>query len=426
VPTTDPSGGAGTAAASRNSVAVEAASRPQRPVSSRCIAPVRELAENAAMAAVIRPTEPAPAAPHPARAAFGRILNLRSVAAVFYFCLVVVVGKTLHDLQTEEFGSWAMAVIRFLRQYLISGLLLLATIAVIEAIAVAAGLRRRAAIALALPLILAASAAAMALRIWVYGSWGSASLGSPYNIGVTLTWTFLAALAYVLLYLTREEEQQRQMLVEAECSQQQLGAQMLRARLSALQAQIEPHFLFNTLANVRRLYETTPSRGREMLASLIDYLRAALPSMRSDNSTLGRELDLARSFLTVLQMRMGERLQFSIHADAELLEAAVPPMILPTLVENAIKHGLGPLPEGGRIELRARRAGDDMVIEVRDTGAGFTAAGGSGVGLANTRSRLAGLYGSRASLQLAAVAPRGVVATLRLPLQTVEAVPACA
>jgi sensor histidine kinase YesM len=201
---------------------------------------------------------------------------------------------------------------------------------------------------------------------------------------------------------------------------------MLQARLSALQAQIEPHFLFNTLANVRRLYETAPSRGREMLGCLIDYLRAALPSMRSSSSTLGRELDLARSFLTILQMRMGDRLQFSITADAGLLGMAMPPMVLPTLLENAIKHGLGPLPEGGRIDIRARRDGAAMEVEVRDTGAGFTAAKGSGVGLANTRSRLAGLYGPRASLQLAAGSPRGVVATLRLPLEDVVAVEAYA
>jgi sensor histidine kinase YesM len=163
-----------------------------------------------------------------------------------------------------------------------------------------------------------------------------------------------------------------------------------------------------------------------MLSCLIAYLRAALPSMRSSSSTLGRELDLARSFLTILQMRMGERLQFSISAEAGLLESPVPPMVLPTLVENAIKHGLGPLPEGGRIDIRARRTGDDIEIEVRDNGAGFTAAKGSGVGLANTRSRLAGLYGSRASLRLAAGAPSGVVATLRLPLATASAAEAFA
>ncbi len=354
--------------------------------------------------------------PLTARAAFSRILNLRTMAAVFYFCLIVVVGRTLMDLQYQALDEWAMSALRFLRQNLISGLLLLATIAVADSIATDRQMRRRPALALGVLLVAIGSAIAVVVRVWVYGGMPTFGSDPAYLTGVWLTWTLLGSLAYALFYLTREDEQQRQMLSDTECADQALNAQMLQARLSALQAQIEPHFLFNTLANVRRLYETTPDRGREMLSCLIAYLRAALPSMRSTSSTLGRELDLARSFLTILQMRMGDRLQFAISAEAGLLDAPMPPMVLPTLVENAIKHGLGPLPEGGRIDIRAHRTGDDLQIEVRDTGAGFTAAKGSGVGLANTRSRLAGLYGSRASLQLAAGAPRGVVATLQLPL----------
>ena len=360
------------------------------------------------------------------RAAFCRIFNLRTVAAVFYFCLVVVVGRTVMDLQYADLGDWSMSTLRFLRQNLISGLVLLATIAAADAIAVARGLGRRAALRIGVLLVLAGSALAVVLRVWVYGTLPALGSEPAYLTGVWLTWALLGSLGYALFYLVREDEQQRRMLCDAEFADQALSAQMLQARLSALQAQIEPHFLFNTLANVRRLYETAPERGREMLSCLIDYLRAALPSMRSSSSTLGRELDLARSFLTILQMRMGERLQFSIAADAGLLDAPMPPMVLPTLVENAVKHGLGPLPEGGRIDIRAGRAGDDIEIEVRDTGAGFTAVKGSGVGLANTRSRLAGLYGGRASLHLAAGAPRGVVATLRLPVATTDAAPAFA
>lgn len=367
-------------------------------------------------AAAIPPHADDAASPSAARAAFSRILNLRTVAAVFYFCLIVVVGRMLITLRYEALDEWVMALVRFLRQNLISGLLLLATIAVADGLAASRRLQRRAALTLALLLVAAGSAAAVVLRVWVYGNRPLFDGNWPYLIGVWLIWSLLGMLCYALFYLTREEEQQRRLLLEAECTRQALAAQMLQARLSALQAQIEPHFLFNTLANVRRLYETAPHRGREMLASLIDYLRAALPSMRSNGSTLRRELDLARSFLTILQMRMGERLQFSIAADEALLETQVPPLVLPTLVENAIKHGLAPLPEGGRIDIRVRRSGGALEIEVRDTGAGFTASGGSGVGLANTRSRLAGLYGSRASLSLAAGLPRGVVATVRLPL----------
>ena len=364
---------------------------------------------------------PAALCPPPltARTAFARILNLRTIAAVFYFCLIVVVGRALMDLQYQSLEDWTMSALRFLRQNLISGLLLLATIAAADSIAVARRLQRRAALTLGVLLVLAGSAVAVVLRVWAYGTMPTFGADPTYLTGVWLTWALLGSLAYALFYLTREDEQQRRMLSDAESADRALNAQMLQARLSALQAQIEPHFLFNTLANVRRLYETTPDRGREMLSCLIAYLRAALPSMRSTESTLGRELDLARSFLTILQMRMGERLQFAISADASLLDAPMPPMVLPTLVENAIKHGLGPLPEGGRIDIRARRAGDLLEVEVRDTGAGFTAAKGSGVGLANTRSRLAGLYGARASLHLVAGAPRGVAATLRLPLGAV-------
>lgn len=365
------------------------------------------------------PTAIACAQTDTARSAFARILNLRTVAAVFYFCLVVVVGRKLMDLQYEALDEWAIATLRFLRQNLISGLVLLATIAAADSFAAARRLQRRSALRLGVLLVAAGSAAAVAARVWVYGT-SAPDADWAYLTGVWLTWTLLGSLAYSLFFLTREDEQQRRMLCDAESAQQALGAQMLQARLSALQAQIEPHFLFNTLANVRRLYETTPARGREMLDSLIGYLRAALPSMRSNGSTLGREVELVRAFLTILQMRMGERLQFSIAVDDDLLGAPMPPLVLPTLVENAIKHGLAPLPEGGRIDIRARRSGGDLLIEVRDTGAGFTATGGSGVGLANTRSRLAGLYGARASLALTAGAPRGVVATVRLPLEDAE------
>jgi LytS/YehU family sensor histidine kinase len=118
---------------------------------------------------------------------------------------------------------------------------------------------------------------------------------------------------------------------------------------------------------------------------------------------------------------MGDRLDFSIEVEPTLNDAQVPPMVLPTLVENAIKHGLSPLPEGGRIVIAARREGLDLLIDVRDNGAGFSSSGGSGVGLANTRSRLAALFGNRAALSLSAAAPRGVLASVRMPFALKEA-----
>jgi LytS/YehU family sensor histidine kinase len=231
----------------------------------------------------------------------------------------------------------------------------------------------------------------------------------------------IGGFGFALLHFAHEDEEARRQLAEEEVARQALAAQMTQARLSALQAQIEPHFLFNTLANVKRLYETAPARGREMLSSLIDYLRAALPTMRQSGSTLRRELELARSYLTILQMRMGERLRFSIEAPPALLDTEVPPLVLGTLIENALKHGLAPLPQGGSIEIRAVQQADRLRLEVRDSGRGFTGEGGSGVGLANTRSRLMALYGDGATLALAANQPRGVVATVMLPLRRAPA-----
>jgi sensor histidine kinase YesM len=156
-----------------------------------------------------------------------------------------------------------------------------------------------------------------------------------------------------------------------------------------------------------------------MLVALIAYLRAALPGMRRHESTLADELELVRHYLAILQMRMGERLSFEIHAPPELLAARLPTLVLPTLVENAIKHGLSPLPEGGRIAIRAAHAADGgLRIEVADNGQGFGAAsGGAGVGLANTRARLAARFGDAATLELEANQPRGVIARVNLPAE---------
>lgn len=195
-----------------------------------------------------------------------------------------------------------------------------------------------------------------------------------------------------------------------------LETQSLAARLRLLQAQVEPHFIFNTLSNVRRLCQSDAAAGRAMLTQLARYLRAALPRMRENEARLADEIELVSAYLGVQKVRMGERLQVAIDVAAPLLEARVPPMMLATLVENAIKHGIAPLAEGGSISISAQRNKGSLVIAVLDTGRGFAAESGTGVGLANIRARLAALYGGRAALRLEANAPRGVVATLELPL----------
>ena len=367
-----------------------------------------------------------PAAPpsSAARTAFARVLNLKTIAIFFWFCLLLMLGGHLIALYYyDTLEEWIFSLARGVRGSLITVLLLLVAIALTEAFVAARELSTRSALALGIFTSAIAAALSTPIRLWVADAQIAERMTREpgWALSVWALWTAIGSLTYWLFSSTREDEQARARLADAQCRRQGLQTQMMEAHLSALQAQIEPHFLFNTLANVKRLYETVPTQGREMLASLINYLRAALPSMRQSGSTLERELELARSFLTILKMRMRERLDFTIENDSSLGGARVPPMVLPTLVENAIKHGLSPLPEGGRIDIRALRDGADLVVEVRDDGTGFTGSGGSGVGLANTRSRLAALYGGRAGLELASRTPRGVIARVRLPIEQSEA-----
>ena len=191
--------------------------------------------------------------------------------------------------------------------------------------------------------------------------------------------------------------------------------QMLGARLQLLQAQVEPHFLFNTLANVQHLTNTDPARASEMLGSLIRYLRAALPQMREQSSTLGREIAMVRAYLEIQRVRMGDRLDFTIAASEALATQAMPPMMLISLVENAVRHGIDPLTGGGRIDIEATAQGGAVRVDVRDTGVGLSEHAGIGIGLRNIRERLATIYGDAARLQLHENSPRGVVASIEWP-----------
>jgi hypothetical protein len=192
--------------------------------------------------------------------------------------------------------------------------------------------------------------------------------------------------------------------------------QVTEAKLQALQAQVEPHFLYNTLANVQALTEADPAQANKMVEHLIQYLRSALPKMRENSSTVGQELELVRAYLNILKMRMGPRLEFSIEAAEHVMKLPFPPLMLPSLVENAIKHGLEPQREGGRIDIVATVDAGIIKLEVKDTGRGFgTGTAGGGVGLSNIRERLQALFGDAGKLTLTENQPRGVVATLEVP-----------
>jgi len=198
---------------------------------------------------------------------------------------------------------------------------------------------------------------------------------------------------------------------------ERMAHEVAEARLRLLEAQIEPHFLFNTLATVKGLFETDPELGGRVLDNLMRYLSIALPQMRGAESTLGGEAALATAYLDIQRIRMGRRLSFDVAIPTPLLEARLMPFVLLTLIENAIKHGLNPLPEGGTLRVTARSAEAKLIVQVVDTGRGFAQAAGVGTGLANIRARLSLLYGRDASLTFSHNEPRGVAATIVVPLE---------
>jgi sensor histidine kinase YesM len=331
---------------------------------------------------------------------------------------VVFVLSTQLLFQFGLYQDWALADILkgwleyFVEQLLVGGCIF----ALIAAVAfVPTRSRRRSHGLLVLAIALGALAGELALLLWLQPSLNASAvavLGSR-----TARWLVVAGLAYLYFVFRRRAAQAAAQVHESELQRVELDRQMTEARLQSLRAQIEPHFLFNTLANVQQLYRTDPGRGRRMLASFVAYLRTALPHMRYDETTLAHEVDLARTYLDVLQVRMGERLKVRFDVPGELAGLAFPPLALSTLTENAIKHGLNPLPEGGAIDIRAQREGGRLRVGVADTGAGLRSSGGPGAGIANLRARLAALYGGEGGLTLEANAPRGIRATITVPIR---------
>jgi signal transduction histidine kinase len=207
-----------------------------------------------------------------------------------------------------------------------------------------------------------------------------------------------------------ELEMEQRRLAEASRSQ-------AVAELALLQAQIEPHFLFNTLAHVQSAIEQDPATGKLILENLIRYLRGTLRRTRSTHYTLSEERELIEALLNIASIRLGARLRPQVNLADAVGHAVLPPLLLQPLVENAIKHGIEPSLDGGEITVDGERIGDSLVLRVTDTGVGMGAAGPEGVGLANVRARLASLYGNKASLTLQSHPVRGVIAELRLPWQ---------
>jgi len=240
--------------------------------------------------------------------------------------------------------------------------------------------------------------------------------GTDWLMGF-ITLLIVAGIIVKVVLGGKKKAETRAKVATATAAEESLKRQLVEAQLKMMQAQVEPHFLFNTLASVDYLIETDPGTASKMQKNLIQYLRAALPQMREGSTTLGKEVQLCRAFLEILKFRMEDRLQYTVIVPQGLQSAQFPPMMLQSLVENSIKHGLEPKPEGGSLTISADIANGKLRVTVADTGLGFAVADqpGTGVGLANVRERLAALYGGAARLDIEANSPTGTIVTIEVP-----------
>ncbi len=238
----------------------------------------------------------------------------------------------------------------------------------------------------------------------------------PQMIAVTLLLSFFISLAIALTWRARFGALEREAAMARERERlQAIERQAAQANLRALQAQIEPHFLFNTLANVVGLIHPDPDKAKLMLEQFIGYLRATLAANRELQTTLGQEFETMQNFLSILQIRMGARLQVRVALPPTLRDAQVPPMLLQPIIENALRHGLEPKIEGGEVAMSAVRIGEQLEITVSDTGLGFRDSQSPGIGLKNVRERLQHLYDGPASLRIEDNIPSGTRITVSIP-----------
>lgn len=349
-------------------------------------------------------------------------LNWQRLAAVALVTLLLSLGPLVSPALLDFFSpaELALAWLAYLVELAVIAAVLLAAFSVLdEALPRSKPLRL-----VGISALLLALSAVLAVLLHAYYADGFEHLPPPLRmLADSLRWGLPAVFLALIADVHQRALQTDSAAHAAELARAQLQQGESEQQLALLQAQIEPHFLFNMLGNVRRLYRTQPQAGAEAMGSLMRYLRTALPQLRSRRASLGEEIASVRAYLDLFQLRMGAQLNFSIEIDAGLYDAEFPPMLLVTLVENAIKHGLEPA-GGGHIEVRARRRRNLLEVTVLDDGAGFgaTASSGTGVGLVNIKRQLAARYQSRARLTLEGREPCGARAIIVIPLGSARAV----
>jgi sensor histidine kinase YesM len=247
-------------------------------------------------------------------------------------------------------------------------------------------------------------------------------LSLPTGLTDEVIWVIIGMYALKQLAGGKRKAELQARRAEEQAGVANMERRLVEAQMATLQAQIEPHFLFNTLALIGQLIETDPKEAAKVHTHLIEYLRATMPQMRSKGGggTLGKQVELSRAYLAIMQARMKERLAVSFDVQPHLAMMSFPPMMLLTLIENAIKHGLEPKIDGGRIDVRAYVEGAKLHVDVQDNGVGFNLHSDEGVGLANIRERLQLLYGNEAELVIEAPMEGGALASIRVPTKHPE------
>ncbi|MEO6185934.1 MAG: histidine kinase [Steroidobacteraceae bacterium] len=248
-----------------------------------------------------------------------------------------------------------------------------------------------------------------------YGSWDT-WLRDPVRAStLPITYLGVAWIGAGLWVCHQREASLRERLHEEQLLRSDIERQVIRAQMQALQAQIEPHFLFNTLAHLRRLYATQPGTARKMLQDLRHYLDGLQPALQRKTIPLGEDVEYARAYLELQSRRMEQRLKYSITLAPETLQILVPPLAVTTLVENAVKHGIAAAADGGTIEIRSTLSNNVMQLEVVDDGIGLATAHGTGTGLSNLQARLTSTFGPRGGLSLRQRPQGGAVAQFSVP-----------
>ena len=237
--------------------------------------------------------------------------------------------------------------------------------------------------------------------------------GFSFLCGISI---FLAPWVALGALVRQKEAFAREQALAFDLERSEFERQAIDARLHLLQAQVAPHFLFNTLANVQALVDAGSPQAAAVLRSLVAYLRAAVPRINEPVTTIGQELQLVQAYLELMHMRMPDRLRFTVHAEPSTLSLRCPPMSILTLVENSVRHGIDPSEVGGTIEIRVERRHDRCLINVVDSGVGLRLASrGLGTGLATLRERLRLVFGDEAELRVTEQPTQGVRAELELP-----------